>query len=586
MPTVLVLLGADLRSFRNRLRRIERRRFTLICIGVPALAAGVLAPAVSLGVNLAPLGTHAAAGVFTLGFTSLGMVMMVIGLSTVMTSFFASRDLLLLAGAPIRLVDIYAARLLSAGRASLLIASLLLAAVTGYGVSIGAPPAYWIAAPLLTLCVVLATTAFQVMVLSLVVRIVPAARARMLVNVVAGLLGTGFWMAWLLLRGQDGGLSSNGDSLAQAAGNAASLGDRLAFVPTAWPARALAAFATNDSAALLWTLTTLLGTGALLLLGHTMFVGSFRRGLSALGEVARRGAPAASRRHAPAATAAPHALLQWNEPGQRPLLALVRKEWLLMRRDSRRLAVIIPLCIIAVLYPLIGPGSEKGVLDGFWPTVLRGGTISLMLPFFFTQILASPAVALEGRAFFLLRLAPVSPSALLYSKILATGVPMVAASAIAATVLGITHGGNLGQLAVLLLLATWLAMGATCIGVSGGALGARFDAEDPRRAVSTGAALGATVASLLFLGLSLLGAFEAAVATHAIARMPAIGGVGGGAGGGSLLASLLVFCMALGVEVLMIAMANRRLAEWQPDGSRAPLPAPVPAWAVPPGGSR
>src|SRR5258708_18416292 len=138
MSPVWVLARAALKGFRNRLRRMERRRLVLLTGALPILGAAVVAPAVTLGVGLAPLGGDVAIGVLTIGFTSLAMVMMVVGLSSVMVSFFSSRDLLLLAGAPIRLVDIYVARLLVAARASLLVATLLFAALIGYGAGIGA----------------------------------------------------------------------------------------------------------------------------------------------------------------------------------------------------------------------------------------------------------------------------------------------------------------------------------------------------------------------------------------------------------------------------------------------------------------
>jgi hypothetical protein len=545
-------------------RRLPRRRLALLCVGIPLLALAVLAPAVAFGAGVAPLGPRATVAVLTLGFTTLAMVMVVVGLSSVMVSFFTSRDLLLLAGAPIAVRDIYLARLVVAARASGLVAGLLLASVIGYGAASGAGVGYWLAAPVAIACVVLAVTALQVAMLSLVVRVVPIARARTLVSLVAAVIGSLFWLAWLFLRTQETGAVASGDPLLQGAERAAGFGDGLVWLPTAWPARAMAAFGRGDGTGVLWLLATVAGCAAAVLLGHAMFAGAFRRGLSALGEVPRR-----THGRGAAAAVSVGGLARFA-PGRRPLLALVGKEWLVMRRDARRLAALVPLCLIAAVYPLIGPGSHESGAD-FWSSVLRGGAVSLMLPFFFTQILAAPAVAMEGRGFLLLRLAPIAVATLLRAKAVAVAVPMVLASVVSTLVLGVTRHGDALEVLALVLMGLWLAVGATAIGVSGGALGARFEAEDPRRAVSTGAALGATAASLAFLGLSVGAALLLVRATGLLPQTRVLGA--GDAGVVAIVGAIVCVLLAVGLVAVMLTMAERRLERWQPDGGRAPLPA-------------
>jgi hypothetical protein len=560
MSAVPVLLRADLLGLRNRIRRMPRRRIGLLAVGIPLLGLAVLAPAVAFGAGVSPLGPRAVVGVLTLGFTTLAMVMLVVGLSSVMVSFFTSRDLMLLAGAPIRLFDIYIARLLVAARASALVAGLLLASVIGYGLAIGAGAGYWLAAPVAIVCVVLSVTALQVALLSLVVRVVPMARARSLVSVVAAVMGSGFWLAWLFLRAQDAGTVAGDDPLLQGAAGAAGLGETLVWLPTAWPARALAGLARGDAAAPLWLLTTLLATAAMLAIGHAVFAKAFRRGLSSLGEVPRRTVHV---RVAPPRVAS--GALPRSAPSRSPLVALVRKEWLMMRRDPRRLAALLPLGAIAAFYPLVGPGSHDGGAD-FWPAVLRTGSVSLMLPFFFTQILAAPTVALEGRAFLLLRLAPIDVATLLRAKAIAVAVPMTLATTISTVILGVSHHGGPLEMLALVLMGVWLALGATAIGVSGGAIGARFDAEDPRRAVSTGAALGSTVASLAFLALSVVAALELVRATNLVPGTALFSGDGGNVA--AMIGGLVCVAAAAGVVALMLTLAERRLQRWQPDGGR------------------
>jgi ABC-2 type transport system permease protein len=312
------------------------------------------------------------------------------------------------------------------------------------------------------------------------------------------------------------------------------------------------------------------------LLGHWVFVHAFRRGLSALGEVPRRTATASPRR-------ATRVLTRSSTRPRTALAALVHKEWLVMRRDSRRLAALIPLCAIAALYPLVAPGVRSSGSTDFWPSVLRGGAVSVMLPFFFTQILAAPAVALEGRAFLLLRLTPVSVTTLLRAKVIAVGVPMTLATAASTLILGIVHHGRALDIAALLLMGAWLAIGATTIGVAGGAIGARFDAEDPRRAVGTGAALTSSLASLAFLGLSVVAMLQIATATRLTGQTVTRFDGGPGAGNGAaMIAGFICVAIAVSIVVVMLSVAQRRLERWQPDGGRAPRVVQPVSWATPP----
>jgi hypothetical protein len=239
-----------------------------------------------------------------------------------------------------------------------------------------------------------------------------------------------------------------------------------------------------------------------------------------------------------------------------------------MRRDSRRVAALVPLCALSALYPLLAPGGHDASGD-FWEAVLRSGTVSLLLPFFFTQILAAPAVALEGRGFLLLRLAPIGVATVLRAKAIAVAVPMALATTVSTLVIGVIHHGGPLDMFALLLMGLWLALGATAIGVSGGAIGARFEAEDPRRAVTTGAALGSTVASLAFLGLSIAAAVQLVRATGLVPRARVLGLDGGGQVV-AMVGGFVCIALAAGLVLLMLTLAERRLQTWQPDGGRGP----------------
>ena len=134
--------------------------------------------------------------ILTGGFTSLSVLMLVIGFPTVIATFFVGRELLQLVLAPVRPIDIFAARLLIAMSANLLISSILLMAALGVGVGSGAPLVYFPLAVFLIFVQVLVVTALQAILMSVVLRWVPARVARDVAAAVAGLSGAGFYLAW------------------------------------------------------------------------------------------------------------------------------------------------------------------------------------------------------------------------------------------------------------------------------------------------------------------------------------------------------------------------------------------------------
>src|SRR4029077_5152728 len=125
------------------------------------------------------------------GFTGLSVLMLVVGFPTVIATFFVGRDLLQLALAPVRTIEIFAARLTLAIGANLLISCILLAIVLGVGYGTHAPIAYFVVAVFLILTQVLVVTATQTVLMSMVLRWVPARMARDVAAAVAGLTGAG-----------------------------------------------------------------------------------------------------------------------------------------------------------------------------------------------------------------------------------------------------------------------------------------------------------------------------------------------------------------------------------------------------------
>jgi ABC-2 type transport system permease protein len=545
--TVFTILAADVRSGWNFVVRGGGRRRAAVVVA-PVVALPLMVGAFFGGGAAARAGADAAS-LLGAGFTTMVTVVLLLNVSTVITAFFADRALLLLALAPVRTRDVFLARLVSASVPFWLVAPVLFALVVGYGAGRGAGAGYYAAAVLAIALSAAATVSLLVALLSLVLRVVPARRARDVANLLAALLGVAVYVGWY---GVVGGGSAR--SLRQGLQPLATTGRELASLPTAWPGSALAALADGDVAGGLARLGLLLAlTAAIIGLAWVGYRRALVVGVGVYGEAgavrprrpvrrARRGAAGAG-----AGTGA-----------ARPVLALVRKDVVTMRRDMRLLAGMLPGLALAIVYPLLfarfptpprGPGSASEIV--FW--VGMSGT--LFVPFMTSVVIALPAVGLEKRGMQLLLLSGTSARTIIRAKLsLALGA-IVAIGAIDAVVSGLIRGAHDARLLVVFLAVSGIAAGTAAIGVGAGALAPNFDGADPRKAVRLEGILIFFVVAAVFNAL-VVGALVLAIVAAYQSGLPAA--VLAVIAGGLLLA-------AAAASVGMVAAGIRSLSAWRPD---------------------
>jgi ABC-2 type transport system permease protein len=543
--TALTLLAADARSTWNLLRRGGgqggRRRLAL-------LAATPLAGGLGLGVFL---GGYAVARtgtdpepILAAGFTATVMVVLLLDLSTVITAFFADRTLVLLALAPIRTRDVFAARLVSASLPAWLVALAVLALVTGYGVGRGLGPGYYLAGLLAVAVTVAATVGLLVTALSLVLRVVPARRARDVANLLAALLGVGLYVGWFAFAG--GGTAR---SSFRTVGRLMALGRQLEWLPTAWPGSALAAWAAGDTGGALLRFVPLLALSAALLgAAWLTYRRAFVLGLGVYGEAGATAQRRRARRAAGGAVAAGPA---------RPVLALARKDLLTMRRDFRRLARTLPSLAIAIAYPVlflratvpsVGPRAAEFT---FW--VSMAGT--LFAPFMTSVVVALPAVGLEGRGMRLLLLAGVPARTIVRAKLAVAAAIVTGLGVLGGAAGALLHGARPGQLLLLVAVLLAVSTGMAAIAVGAGAMAPEFDATDPRRAVRLEGVLVCVIVEAAFTALA-AGAVASWIAAAHLAGPLVLPLAALGAG---------LALAAAALPVLLLVAGTRALAAWRPD---------------------
>ncbi|HSP08852.1 MAG TPA: hypothetical protein VLU92_04580 [Candidatus Dormibacteraeota bacterium] len=480
-----VIIGAEILALRHRLLKRGPVRLGLLALLLAIAAIFIGGGSFSLGVAAARYLPQARDPILAAGFTALAVLMFVLGFPTVIASLFVGRDLLQLVLAPVRPVEIFIARVLLAMIANLLISSLMLAGALGVGVGSGASPIFYVLAVVLVITQVLIVTAFQALLMSIVLRWIPARLARDFAAGIAGLTGAGFYIAWNLNLRQSFESRTRPDLT-----NATSFLQQVGWLPPTWPAHALSGVIDGS----VWTvagwtvltlaLTGLVSTAAALLYGQTLLAGLGVFGGAAMMWRRPSGRPARARAGAGS-----------------PLRAIARKDWLAYRRDIRRLSRLLPALLFPIGYAFAfnRPSRE---LSGFWSEVFLIAFISM----FMSTTLGTPSVPSERRGFQLLRLSPLPMWEVIRAKVALTLPVVLAMTAVFGGAVAVIERNPTSEIIELIALGMWLAVGFVAVGVSAGAIDPRFESTDDRRAVGIVGTLAGVVGALGFGALS-IGAF-------------------------------------------------------------------------------
>ena len=481
------IVRAEVRAWRNRLIKRGPTRLALLALFIFVATVAIGGSVFSLGIASGHFLPAARDPLLAGGFTALSILMLVVGFPTVIATLFVGRDLLQLAIAPIHSFEILLARALIAMSANLLISGILLAGALGVGAGAGAPPVYYLLAVVLVFAQVLTITAFQAILMSFVLRWVPARVARDVAAAVAGLSGAAFYLVWNV-------------SLRQAfsprqepnAANVAVFVERIDWLPSSWPGHALSATISGAVASAAgWTvLVAGLGT-VLVVIAGVLYKRTLLAGLGVFGGVPMRWRRNnAENRHSAAST------------GQgSPARAIARKDWLGYRRDIRRLSRMLP----AILFPIgyaVTFLRPSGSGNNFWSEVFLVSFIAM----FMSTSLATPSIPSERRGFQLLRMSPLTMWHVMRAKIALTLPPVLLLSVVFSVVLAIAGGNGAGQVLELAGLVVWLGFGFVAIGVSAGAIDPHFEATDDRRSVGLVGTLAGITGALGF-GVLSVGAF-------------------------------------------------------------------------------
>ncbi|MBX0330295.1 hypothetical protein K2Z83_21760 [Oscillochloris sp. ZM17-4] len=336
--------------------------------------------------------------------------------SGLLSSLYLSGDMDMLLVAPVPMRAVFVVKFFGGliTQYALLIA-LVGPVLLGYGRGMGYGPLYLVCAVLALLMLPLLPAGIGALLVMAVVRVLPARRAREIVSVIGGLIGISFYV-----------ISQFASEVAPAVASPGSLQALLAsnfpLLPSAWAGRALVAAGTGDALALIvfGGLFVVASAGVFLgclLLSERLYYDGWSSMATQGGRGRARRPEAGGRRPA---TAAWSPLARLLPPDSRAILA---KDLRLFVRDLRNLQqLIFPVALAGIwTFRLIAsppdPAAEAEI-----PAALRqlSDLLSAGIAFFIclsiSSALAGTGISREGKAFWILKLAPVSPTHILIGK--------------------------------------------------------------------------------------------------------------------------------------------------------------------------
>jgi hypothetical protein len=192
-----------------------------------------------------------------------------------------------------------------------------------------------------------------------------------------------------------------------------------------------------------------------------------------------------------------------------PIRAVMIKDWLLYRRDLRNLSRLLTPIILGVVYAFsFFQGGERipegqGNAPEWAMRVLEGVVIytdialALFMGWMFTANLGGLSFSMEGKHYWMVKVAPIGSRALLAAKFLVAYLPTLAICSFYVIVLQVLKGPSLWDIVLGLSALAAILAGLTGIYLAFGVLGARFDWTKPNEVNRTTGCLSG-IAGLIF----------------------------------------------------------------------------------------
>ena len=288
------------------------------------------------------------------------------------------------------------------------------------------------------------------------------------------------------------------------------------WIPLSWPGRGLVDLGNGHwLTAILFLALTIGLTGALFLLSLQVAERLYYTGWASMqagGRKKRSARPQSAA--APAKSSAAATLLERFIP--QPVLGLVRKDFLTLRRDLRNMSQLITPLILGLVYGIYimsmagEPPAGQGEAPEWFMQALRSAMvygnvgISLFVGWSLISRLGMMGFSQEGKNYWMLKVAPVRTAWLLAAKFLVAYLPGLAVGVVFMVIISLVQGAPLSILLFGLAVVSLSIVGAAGINLAFGVTGVNLTWEDPRRMNSGWSGCFSMLLSFLYMGISLV----------------------------------------------------------------------------------
>ena len=329
-------------------------------------------------------------------------LLVISGFSSVLSSLYLSGDLDMLLIAPIPIRSVFVVKFMEGLLTPYLLLFLLIGpALLGFGMGLGYGLAYYLMLIVVLLLFPLLPTGLAAMLVLLVIRFIPARRAREIVSVIGGLFGA----AWYLISQLSRQIATH-VSEAQALSSLRRVDNPL--LPSAWAGHALIAAGEGQWTQLLaygglFSISSIMVFAACLILSEKLYYIGWSNMASQEGQ---------GRKTRPERSGATSTRSWWSKMLAPASAAILSKDVLLFRRDLRNTQrLIFPLALaIFWTYQVIRGGSimseSTGLLAQSYSLTSAG--LAYLVCISLSQALGGPSISREGHCFWLLKTAPIS----------------------------------------------------------------------------------------------------------------------------------------------------------------------------------
>ena len=197
-----------------------------------------------------------------------------------------------------------------------------------------------------------------------------------------------------------------------------------------------------------------------------------------------------------------------------PVLGIIQKDFLTLRRDLRKMSQLISPLILGAMYTFsilrsgggtpLGRGETTGLFAESFRVALAYTSVgmSLFVGWMILSRLAGMGFSQEGKNYWVLKASPVRTGQLLAAKFLVAYLPALSLGLIFLIVISILQGFSTVQFLYSLIALIMCQAGTTGILLAFGVAGANFTWDDPRRMNSGGLGCLGQIITMLYLPIS------------------------------------------------------------------------------------